>query len=823
MAYRSSDRDVRDPAFYRAARRGLITAAALLLGSGAFAADGPLRPKKAPPATGDYVQVGTEAYPVQIDRARLSLRFAADATPDQVRSWLASRAEVRAELLAGSWVSEQNRVLAPLKEGLSEADVTELARTWNAMPDLVYAMPVVIRQGETLGLTNRYTVAFKKGVAEIDAKASILARGDTVVRRHPYLAHGYLVEIPAASTRTPLRESVRWFEAGQCDFATPEFVLDYRRYEVPNDALFGNQWHLRSLGQFGAAVDADVDATEAFDIEHGDPSVIIAILDDGVELQHPDLAPNLVQGYDFLAGDANPSPSLQGDNHGTACAGVAAARGFNGIGVSGAAPGCRILPVRMLGSGMTTTGTADAFYFSANSGAAVISNSWGPFYSGQFNPMWPEVSAAVQYAVTKGRGGKGCVVLFAAGNDYGSADLNGNSTHPSTISVAASTDQDIHSPYSNAGSSVDICAPSNGGVNGITTTDRLGAAGYNSASDYANDFGGTSSACPLVAGVAALVLSKNPSLTWTQVADILRGTADKIDPWSGTYNSAGHSPYYGYGKVNAHQAVLAAANAGGGDPGGGGEGFTTFHSAQVPVAIPDADTTQGASSSLTVTGMTGNLLDLNVTVGITHPYAGDIQLFLQRPDGAYIQLKHSDGGDSSQNVFTTFDTLTASIEPMSNLAGKSPNGSWILWAYDVYTGDTGAITQWSLDLKAESTGGDPGDGDISQYESAHAPLKIPDGKGSKKSEIYVQGNGGAVKSIGWSVLVDHPTLTQLDVTLKHAGAKVKLVKKGQVAPASVLAAFEGLPADGSWLLTVQDKKKGKKGKLVEWSLEIETW
>jgi subtilisin family serine protease len=157
-----------------------------------------------------------------------------------------------------------------------------------------------------------------------------------------------------------------------------------------------------------------------------------------------------------------------------------------------------------------------------------------------------------------GRGGLGILIFFAAGNS--SADTAGNEyvTYFRTMAVSASTDQDRLASYSSFGAAVDFCAPSNGGVtSGIWTTDRLGSVGY-SGGDYTGAFGGTSSASPLAAGTALLVLSANPNLTWQEARDILRETAIKIDPAGGNYDGNGHSVKYGYGKVNAHDAVVEA-------------------------------------------------------------------------------------------------------------------------------------------------------------------------------------------------------------------------------------------------------------------------
>lgn len=356
------------------------------------------------------------------------------------------------------------------------------------------------------------------------------------------------------------------YESGLAEFAHPDFSIVRVPFAATNDALFGNQWHLDSTGQAGAKPDADVDAPEAWDVTRGDPSIVVAIVDTGVELAHPDLVPNLVPGTDVLDDDTNPQAQdflfgLFTENHGTSTAGIACGRGDNGIGISGAAQLCRIMPIRFLSEFIfvqpTIQDEADAFNFARANGAAIVNNSWGPVGAA---PLPASTKAAIDDAVANGRNGLGTMIFFAAGNESASVDQNGYAAYAKTIAVSASTDQDTFASYSNFGNSLDVCAPSNGGVtSGTWTTDRFGSVGY-SAGDYTGAFGGTSSASPLAAGVAALVMSANPYLSWDEVRDVLRTTADPIDPAGGAYNGAGYSTKYGYGKVNARAAVVEAAS-----------------------------------------------------------------------------------------------------------------------------------------------------------------------------------------------------------------------------------------------------------------------
>lgn len=188
----------------------------------------------------------------------------------------------------------------------------------------------------------------------------------------------------------------------------------------------------------------------------------------------------------------------------------------------------------------------EAFVWAADHGADVINCSWG--IDGQSWILPDIVRAAFQYATTHGRKGAGCPIFWAAGNGNESVSMDEWASSEYTIAVAASTDQATRAFYSDFGPEVDVCAPSSGGANGISTAINGG---------YTTTFGGTSSAAPLAAGIGALILSLAPHMRWFELRDLLRATARKIDVDGGTYDDRGHSPQYGYGQVDAFLAVLA--------------------------------------------------------------------------------------------------------------------------------------------------------------------------------------------------------------------------------------------------------------------------
>ena len=290
-------------------------------------------------------------------------------------------------------------------------------------------------------------------------------------------------------------------------------------------------------------------SSDAWDITLGHPDAVIAIFDNGFDMGHPDLESNIVGAFDAIDGDTDPRrhaskhrtapgrrvpvPRLRPyrASHGTAVAGVAAARGNNRALGSGVCPRCGLYPVRLLGGGgVRSVSTANAFQRAARDGAAVINNSWGPSLT-RFFPLSRAESEVLNRITKSGRNGLGVVVIFAAGNDYFTpANVNPYASHPEVMAISASTRLDDFACYSNYGSVISVSAPSKGCNQrepGLWTTDHRGPEGYSNR-DIAPDFGGTSAAAPVVAGLAGLILSARPDLTAQQVRLIIESTADKI-------------------------------------------------------------------------------------------------------------------------------------------------------------------------------------------------------------------------------------------------------------------------------------------------------
>lgn len=403
-------------------------------------------------------------------------------------------------------------------------------------------------------LTDENHVVFPTGEVTLQLKPGISPEQLTVIAREkhfrvlrpiPYITNGIVVKAPNGEDGVELARVL--VESGVAVFAEPNFVehLPHRLMLSPNNSEFPNQWHLNNTGQLGTPPGVDISAIKAWDITTGSPSICIAIIDNGVDLTHEAFtAPGkFIAPFDFEDSDSQPLPVES--SHGTSCAGIAVAP-LNRGKVVGVAPGCTLMPIRRA-TVSDHLKMADAFAWAADKGADVISCSFG--YD---NRPWPQpeiVSRAVEYAATRGRNGKGCVIVWAAGNGNEPISTDEWASNKNVITVAAVTDKNERAEYSDYGPEVDVCAPSNGGVNGITTTDIGG---------YTNSFGGTSAAAPMVAGVAGLILSMNPNLSSQEVRTLICTSADKVDTAPEHYDAnTGHSQLYGYGRVNAHEALDA--------------------------------------------------------------------------------------------------------------------------------------------------------------------------------------------------------------------------------------------------------------------------
>ena len=308
-------------------------------------------------------------------------------------------------------------------------------------------------------------------------------------------------------------------------------------------------------------------AIEAWNVVAPSPHIRIAILDEGVDVNHPDLRAMIVATFDAKDNDQDQQPN-DWDGHGTACAGLAAALASDANGYRGIAGGCSIMAARIAysladGASWITTNSmiVKSIDWAWQNRADVLSNSWGGGAPSN------AIINAFERARTQGRSGKGCVIVIAASNNDGPVEFP--ATLPNVLTVSASNEYDEPKTKTSAdgeswwgscfGPEVDVAAP---GVHNYTT-DISGTAGYNKGDGALNDnyfatFNGTSSATPLVAGVAALILSANPNLRESSVRRVIKQTADKVGQ---VVYTNGRNDRMGNGRVNAQRAVEMAPTA----------------------------------------------------------------------------------------------------------------------------------------------------------------------------------------------------------------------------------------------------------------------
>lgn len=503
----------------------------------------------------------------------------------------------------------------------------------------------------------------------------------------------------------------------------PQLARLWERTAVPNDTWYAQQWHLSNTGQGGGTSGMDLNVEPAWNTVKGS-GITIGIIDDGVQATHPDLgsAVQTALGYDFRSGDADPSPDLvtpnhqdylndpREDFHGTLVAGVAAGRGFNGTGICGVAPSAGIAAIRLLGDYMTDLQIADAFA-RRNDAIAIKNNSWGPRDDGA--SLWgPDVltTAAIQSAVTSGRGGRGTIFVKSAGNgglDSDNANKDGFANSIETITVGALEHHGLRAPYSELGCNILVCAPAGSNGPGTVTTDLLDDDGLNftdfeptvTDADYSANFYGTSASAPMVSGVAALMLQANPNLGWRDVQEILVRTARKVDPtnpsWSSNAAGFHFSDEYGAGLVDAAAAVTMAMPASWTNLG---PMRSTAHN---PVetdwpTIPD-NYPDGITRTFDFPETNLRVEHVQVRVFVVHPFRGDLEMTLVAPSGTESRLVRSNDDDSAGYQGWTFSSVRH--------RGESAQGEWKLRIADRVAGhDEGMLLQATLTLHGTETG-----------------------------------------------------------------------------------------------------------------------
>jgi subtilisin family serine protease len=432
-----------------------------------------------------------------------------------------------------------------------------------------YANPFLIYQdGNKQGITDRFIVKLRDALDVAVLNQMVADNNLQVTENYKYDNKVFIVKVPKTAGYNALEMANKFYESGKFAAAEPDFLLLLKKFNT-NDPFLNNQWSLNNTGssiQFNGTPGCDMKVFNAWGISTGSTNIKVAIIDEGVDLVHPDLQANMLAGYDATGLGSAGAPSGD-DAHGTACAGIVAGVGNNAVGIAGVAYSCKIIPVRIAysdanGNWVTSNASIGAAidWSWQTAGADVLSNSWG---GGSSSTL---INDAITRSVTQGRGGLGAPVIFAAGNDNGAVSYPATLSNVISVTAMSMCNQRKSTSScdgenfwgSNYGTNTDISAP---GVK-IYTCDISGSSGYSSG-NYTASFNGTSSACPNAAGVMALILSVNPSLSMSAARQIIESTCDKVGGYTYNSNVSGQpngtwSNDLGYGRVNALAALQLA-------------------------------------------------------------------------------------------------------------------------------------------------------------------------------------------------------------------------------------------------------------------------
>ena len=548
-------------------------------------------------------------------------------------------------------------------------------------------------------------VMLNSGGTEIPVNVEIANRVDKII--DDFASGTYYVKItaPGASSSAPVYYALYAYEdtgygtwVDGCADATNDLGIS-----TINDPLYACQWHLNS--DDSAGMDINVESVWADSLITG-AGVNVAVVDYTIDYSHADLSANINSALNHDYG-ARSNAYRPADHHGTNVAGVIAARD-NTIGVRGVAPRATIYGYNLLADGeayFTDANTANAMVRNRVA-TAVSNNSWGPVDGHGFDLAPAVWEIAVDSGVTQGYAGKGVFYAWAGGNggrpgvgffrgDNSNFDEYAN--YYGVTAVCAVGDDGARAAYSEQGANLWVCAPSSGGDRRIVTTEN--------SDRYINDFGGTSSATPKVAGVAALLRHANPDLTWRDLKLILAASARQNDPtnigWeegARKYGSTDDSDRYhfnheyGFGVVDAAAAVALAQDW---------SNLPEFQDASsasgtLNRTIPDY-TPSGISHSVSVSSDIEFTEFVEVNVTIDHPFWRDLRIELVSPAGTVSTL-------AVPVVFigTPIPPPESTVSPgtfrfgSAKHLGENPDGAWQLRVADELASDQGTLQSWSI-------------------------------------------------------------------------------------------------------------------------------
>lgn len=512
-----------------------------------------------------------------------------------------------------------------------------------------------------------------------------------------YAPNHYVVRTASPAAAAELAAKLRR-ESGVLA-AVPILARRLKPRFIPNDPLFTNQWHLVNTGQRGATPGVDINVTNVWETYRG-RGVVVAVVDDGLLYTHPDLAANVNRELSIDVRDDDSDPAPEGEpgvdefdeplanSHGTAVAGIIAARGDNGIGVTGVAFEATLIAVRLLGEEVGDDQEAAALSYLPEV-IEISNNSWGAIDDAQSLGGAGELALlALKHGAETGRGGKGTIYVFPAGNG-GEFDDNVNydayASSIYTIAVGAINDRGRRASYSERGACLIVSAPGGNDAfrfQALTTTDLLGDYGFNyegagsralpelSDTNYTQTFNGTSAAAPVVSGVIALMLEANRSLGWRDVQEVLMRSATKVDPENDEWvtNAAGmqFNPNLGAGLVNAEAAVALAKSW---------RNLDAQQSALLERTNLNVRITEEAPAEISFNSTDPNLRVEHVTVEleVSVPMRGNLEIWLESPSGTMSPLAepHDDPNPEIAHTFSSVFNW-----------GESSLGEWKLHLID---------------------------------------------------------------------------------------------------------------------------------------------
>ncbi len=778
----------------------------------------------------------------------------------------------------------------------------------------------VAATGEDYLITDRVFVTFKQTPS--DQAVSEFAGRYGLFLKAQYSDRDYLFQLTDHTGMNPIKLVVQLTEnEPQVELAENDlnYNINLMQVALPSDPEYQRQWHLHKRFSH-----ADYDPRSSSRCEEawqliegfGSADVVIGVTDDGCKIDHPDFdSSNKFAGWAYFISSrlatssdigAMPQDMYEtGNDHGTACSGVIAAEVDASL-VVGAAPGCRLLPIKWQSIGGGGLAISDSRMLAmlgyVSDKVDVLSNSWG----GVPRNIWSQtvVNRIQELAKTGGRRGKGIVFLWAAGNENCLINHNANVDVPYTpgwefgpgntpmwvgpqtsrsfennlvgipgvmhVAALGSTAQRSH--YSNYGPGISLCAPSNNlhSYYRLRSIKGLGIITTSGGKDPVDpEFGGTSSATPLVAGIAGLVISANPDLSATEVISVLQRTAAKdlnMEPYPKTPAASFDtdpswdispiapfdkgdfidiasadgtwSPWFGYGNVDAQAAVAEALRLrSDGEPEPAPEPEpvpapdpvtptdpiyeTIKYKSSPQQSIPD-NRLSGVVDRIEVAA-SGKICGIKVNIDISHQYIGDLQVMLTAPNGQRILL-HDRTGSGAVKILETYTVV--SFPELATLLGATAQGTWEVKVSDRSRLDTGTFNNWELELEIANID------TIHSSESAKSTV-LPDGSADGITQVLSLPTGMKIRMFKLSVDITHPKISDLRVELippnlapitlhgQIGGNQQHLIYTWSSEDFAPLQVVAGIDAGGDWRLLVADLTATHAGKLNRW--KIEAW